>query len=98
MLYLGLNNQQKALSYLMVCKVCACLDSAWIVLIDNYSEHLIFAVGVDMAKIPVQERNLGFVFQSYALFKHMNVSENVAFGLKMRKINVDIEARYVLDY
>src|SRR5215216_5483031 len=32
----------------------------------------------------VQERNVGFVFQHYALFKHMTVAENVGFGLKVR--------------
>ena len=31
------------------------------------------------------ERNVGFVFQHYALFRHMNVFENVAFGLRVRK-------------
>jgi sulfate transport system ATP-binding protein len=33
----------------------------------------------------VQERNIGFVFQSYALFRHMTVRENIAFGLTIRK-------------
>lgn len=32
----------------------------------------------------VQERNVGFVFQQYALFRHMNVAENIGFGLKVR--------------
>lgn len=41
----------------------------------------------DYTKVPVHKRNFGFVFQSYALFPHMTVSENVAFGLKLRKIN-----------
>ena len=36
-------------------------------------------------KIPVHKRNFGIVFQSYALFPHLTVAENVAFGLKMRK-------------
>jgi sulfate transport system ATP-binding protein len=35
--------------------------------------------------IPVQKRNIGFVFQSYALFKNMNVFSNIAFGLKIKK-------------
>jgi len=34
---------------------------------------------------PAQKRNVGFVFQHYALFKHMTVFENVAFGLRVRK-------------
>lgn len=41
----------------------------------------------DYTKIPVHKRNFGLVFQSYALFPHLNVFDNVAFGLKMRKIN-----------
>jgi sulfate/thiosulfate transport system ATP-binding protein len=40
--------------------------------------------GVDATQLTVQERRVGFVFQNYALFKHMTVAENVAFGLKAR--------------
>src|SRR5207253_2284691 len=32
----------------------------------------------------VQERNVGFVFQSYALFKHMRIADNIGFGLRVR--------------
>ncbi len=42
--------------------------------------------GVDVTHIPVQERKVGFVFQHYALFRHMTILDNVAFGLKVRKI------------
>ena len=38
----------------------------------------------DASSKSVQERNVGFVFQNYALFKHMSVFENVAFGLRVR--------------
>ena len=38
-------------------------------------------------KVPVHKRNFGLVFQSYALFPHLTVYENIAFGLKMRKMN-----------
>lgn len=41
--------------------------------------------GEDLTSIHVKNRQVGFVFQHYALFKHMNVFENVAFGLKVRK-------------
>lgn len=37
--------------------------------------------------LPPQERGIGFVFQNYALFKHMTVYDNVAFGLKVKKQN-----------
>jgi sulfate transport system ATP-binding protein len=44
--------------------------------------------------LSVQERNIGFVFQNYALFKNMNVFKNIAFGLKIKKWKkADIEAR-----
>jgi sulfate/thiosulfate transport system ATP-binding protein len=43
---------------------------------------------------PVRHRNVGFVFQHYTLFKHMNIFDNIAFGLKVRKHpKEEIEAR-----
>ncbi len=41
--------------------------------------------GQRMNDVPVQQRNIGFVFQSYALFRTMSVADNIAFGLKIRK-------------
>jgi sulfate transport system ATP-binding protein len=41
--------------------------------------------GLDATGVPPQSRDVGFVFQHYAAFKHMSVAENVAFGLKIRK-------------
>src|SRR4051812_47622649 len=38
----------------------------------------------DVSGVALRERKVGFVFQHYALFRHMNVAENVAFGLKVR--------------
>ncbi len=43
--------------------------------------------GRDLTHVPTHERDMGVVFQSYALFPHMNVSKNVAFGLEMRKVS-----------
>jgi len=40
----------------------------------------------DITALPPWKRNAGLVFQSYALFPHMSVAENVAFGLEMRKV------------
>lgn len=41
--------------------------------------------GDDVTKTPVRERGVGFVFQNYALFRHMTVFDNVAFGLSVRR-------------
>ena len=41
--------------------------------------------GADSTRMSPQRRNVGFVFQHYAAFKHMSVADNVAFGLKIRK-------------
>src|SRR3954465_12279528 len=40
--------------------------------------------GVDASACQVRERQVGFVFQHYALFKHMSVFENIAFGLRVK--------------
>ncbi|MEK7706522.1 MAG: ATP-binding cassette domain-containing protein, partial [Verrucomicrobiota bacterium] len=45
----------------------------------------IFIRGRRVNDVSVQQRNIGFVFQSYALFKSMNVFQNIAFGLKIKK-------------
>src|SRR5476649_1975315 len=58
------------------------------------TEGDIFINGERVNDIPVQKRNIGFVFQNYALFKNMTVSKNIAFGLKIKKWKKpDIEAR-----
>lgn len=40
--------------------------------------------GADVSNVTAQKRNVGFVFQQYALFKHMKVADNIAFPLKVR--------------
>ncbi len=42
--------------------------------------------GSDLRKIPPHQRDIGMVFQDYAVFPHLSVSDNVAFGLKPRKV------------
>lgn len=42
--------------------------------------------GVSLAGVPPYQRNIGLVFQNYALFPHLNVEQNIAFGLEMRKM------------
>src|SRR5689334_20872055 len=54
----------------------------------------IFIRGTRVNDLSVQQRNIGFVFQNYALFKNMNVFKNVAFGLRIKKWKrADIEDR-----
>ncbi|WP_028402994.1 sulfate/molybdate ABC transporter ATP-binding protein [Ectobacillus panaciterrae] len=53
--------------------------------LETADEGSILFDGDDLTHIHVQHRQVGFVFQHYALFKHMTVFENVAFGLKVRK-------------
>jgi sulfate transport system ATP-binding protein len=48
------------------------------------SGHVLFG-GEDVTDRPVQRRNIGFVFQHYALFRHMTVAQNIAFGLTVMK-------------
>ncbi|XJS10453.1 ABC transporter ATP-binding protein [Aerococcaceae bacterium WGS1372] len=43
--------------------------------------------GQDLTHVPVHKRQFGMVFQSYALFPHLTIYENVAFGLKMQKVD-----------
>jgi sulfate transport system ATP-binding protein len=45
--------------------------------------------GTEATHLPPQKRNVGFVFQHYAAFKHMTVAKNVAFGLEIRKRGKD---------
>ncbi len=49
------------------------------------TEGDIFVRGERVNDMPVQKRNIGFVFQSYALFKNMTVFKNIAFGLRIKK-------------
>jgi sulfate transport system ATP-binding protein len=53
--------------------------------LDTADTGSISIEGVDATGLPAQKRNVGFVFQHYAVFKHMTVAKNVAFGLEIRK-------------
>ena len=45
--------------------------------------------GIDLAQTPPHLRDFGLVFQDYGLFPHLNVFDNVAFGLKIRNLPTD---------
>src|SRR6185436_10221625 len=53
--------------------------------------------GSDVTTMPARTRNVGFVFQHYALFKHMTVVENIAFPLMVRKADKDETEKMVHD-
>ena len=53
--------------------------------LDTADSGTISIEGINATKLPPQKRNVGFVFQHYAVFKHMTVAKNVAFGLEIRK-------------
>jgi putative spermidine/putrescine transport system ATP-binding protein len=54
----------------------------------------VVVAGRDVTALPAHKRDMGIVFQNYALFPHMDVAANVAFGLEMRGVGkVDIAAR-----
>jgi len=48
--------------------------------------------GVDVARVPTNKRDMGMVFQSYSLFPHLTVLENVEFGLRMRRVAASARA------
>jgi ABC-type Fe3+/spermidine/putrescine transport system ATPase subunit len=54
----------------------------------------IFIGGRDVTNLPARQRNIGMVFQNYALFPHMSVADNVAYGLTVRRLpKPDIQRR-----
>jgi sulfate/thiosulfate transport system ATP-binding protein len=53
--------------------------------------------GNEATHLPPQKRNVGFVFQHYAAFKHMTVAKNVAYGLEIRKRSKDETSRRVAE-
>jgi len=64
--------------------------------LEYADEGQIFFGDEDATDIPVRERGVGFVFQHYALFPHMTVAENIAFGMKVSKVKrerTQIDAR-----
>ena len=53
--------------------------------LEDLDQGQILCDGKDISQLPPQQRGVGIVFQSYALFPHLTVGENVAFGLKMQE-------------
>ena len=57
--------------------------------LEELDEGRVLISGDEVTRQPVQQRGVGFVFQHYAAFKHMTVRENIAFGLRIRKVPRD---------
>ena len=53
--------------------------------LEDLDQGQILCDGKDISRLPPQQRGVGIVFQSYALFPHLTVGENVAFGLKIKE-------------
>ncbi|RVT96320.1 ABC transporter ATP-binding protein [Rhodovarius crocodyli] len=53
--------------------------------------------GMQVTKVPVHKRNIGMLFQNYALFPHLSIAQNVAFGLQMRGVGKAETAKRVAD-
>ena len=54
--------------------------------LESISAGRLMIGGVDVTHLPPKDRNISMVFQSYALFPHMNVRDNISFGLKTRRV------------
>jgi spermidine/putrescine transport system ATP-binding protein len=62
---------------------------------EQPTEGEIFLAGRPIAGVPPYQRNVNTVFQHYALFPHMDVAQNVGYGLRQRKVSRDEEKRRV---
>ena len=60
------------------------------------TEGKIIFDGQDISQVPPYKREINTVFQKYALFPHMNVYENIAFGLKIKKQSKDVIEQKVM--
>ena len=58
--------------------------------LDKPNAGRIWLAGKDSTFLSIQEREIGFVFQNYALFKHLTVYDNIAFGLTIRGTNLSL--------
>ena len=65
--------------------------------IEKPSAGRILKDGTDITNTPPKDRNIGIVFQSYALFPTMTVRDNIAFGLKIKKMSKDVIRQKVND-
>ena len=65
--------------------------------LEKVSNGIINIDGKDVTDIEASKRGVSMVFQSYALFPHLNVKENIQFGLKVRKVPAEEREKKVKD-
>ncbi len=65
--------------------------------LDFPDDGNVYFDGIDSTRLKIQKRHVGFVFQSYALFRHMSVFKNVAFGLEVMRGQGRLEKAKVRD-
>jgi len=58
--------------------------------LEKHTSGSIFIGGEEVTRMDPSKRGVSMVFQSYALFPHLNVRENILFGLKVRRISPEI--------
>src|SRR5574341_63798 len=61
--------------------------------LNTADEGRVWLHGRDVTEAPPQQRGVGFVFQHYALFRHMSVAENIEFALRVRKVSASARRR-----
>jgi putative spermidine/putrescine transport system ATP-binding protein len=57
----------------------------------------IFVGGSDITRVPASKRDMGMVFQAYSLFPHMTVRQNVAFGLRLRRVGAAARDKHAME-
>jgi putative spermidine/putrescine transport system ATP-binding protein len=65
--------------------------------LEDADEGRITVAGRDLTHVPASKRDMGMVFQAYSLFPHMTVQQNVAFGLRLRRVSKDERDRRALE-
>lgn len=102
----GVNLEIKDKEFLVLVGASGCGKSTILRMIaglEEISDGEILIGDKKVNNIPPKDRDIAFVFQSYALYPHMTVRENIAFGLKMRKVDKKViekkvqEAAEILD-
>jgi sn-glycerol 3-phosphate transport system ATP-binding protein len=92
----GVSFEARAASLLVLLGPSGCGKSTTLRLIaglEQVSSGRIFIGGGDVTELPPAKRHISMVFQSYALFPHLTVAENILFGLRVRKVPAAERAR-----